>query len=198
MASSFPGLPELPGDDSMLSRKFGREVANYFSGNPLNRLSFLRTDHTFLHSAFAHPAARFLLVEDLAPAVEPEKPLRLAFATFADVSPLTGPDPFAKTEAELINDFNSEETQTLVLFLGIDESESLSASTKDFAYKNYKGSPYFAVDITARGDSVDKAKGVSDAARAKGQSFHTNVRAMNLPAGEGNNPRTAASWRRPC
>jgi len=188
MASTFPDLPELPDDDSMLSRKFGREVANYFSGNPLNRLSFLRTDHVFLRSAFSHPSARFLLVENLAPAVEPGKPPRLAFATFADVSQLTGPDPFVKTEAELIDDFNSEETQTLILFLGVDENERLSATTKDFEYRNYKGSPYFAVDITPKGDAADRAKAVSDAVKAKGQSFHTNARAMNLEAGEGRAP----------
>ena len=38
-------LPAHPDVDSMLSRKFGREVANYFSGSPLNRLGFLRGDH---------------------------------------------------------------------------------------------------------------------------------------------------------
>ena len=185
MASMFPDLPELPVDDSMLSRRFGPEIANYFSGSPLNRLSFLRTDHAFLRSAFSHPSARFLLVDNLAPAVKQEKPPRLAFATFADVSPLTGTDPFAKTEAELIDSFNSKETHAMVLFLGIDEDEKLSATTKDFEYRNYKGSPYFAVDISPNGDLVEKAQGVIDAVKAKGQSFHTNTRAMNLPAGEG-------------
>ena len=37
--------------DAMLSRKFGKEVANYFSGSPLNRVGFLRGDHKFLTQA---------------------------------------------------------------------------------------------------------------------------------------------------
>lgn len=41
---SHPALPEPAhaDQDSMLSRKFGREVANYFSGMLLHLLSFLR------------------------------------------------------------------------------------------------------------------------------------------------------------
>ena len=70
MTAPVPELPALADDGSMLGRKFGREVANYFSGSPLNRVSFLRTDHAFLQTAFSHPAARFLLLHDLNPLVE--------------------------------------------------------------------------------------------------------------------------------
>lgn len=48
--------PAHPDVDSMLSRKFGKEVANYFSGSPLNRLAFLRADNVFLSKALKHPS----------------------------------------------------------------------------------------------------------------------------------------------
>ncbi|KAA6413234.1 MAG: NADH pyrophosphatase [Lasallia pustulata] len=64
-----PELPEPahPDLDSMLTRKFGKEVANYFSGSPLNRVSFLRTDQPFLSAALQHPSTTFLLFNDLSP-----------------------------------------------------------------------------------------------------------------------------------
>jgi len=64
-----PALPEPahPEVDSMLSRRFGKEVANYFSGSPLNRVGFLRPDHQFLSSALHHPSTTFLLFKDLEP-----------------------------------------------------------------------------------------------------------------------------------
>ena len=57
-----PDLPTLPYPEdptSPLTLKHGRETANYFSGSPLNRLSFLRASTPFLQSAFSHPRARF-------------------------------------------------------------------------------------------------------------------------------------------
>ena len=66
MSAPVPDLPVLPEDDSMLTRKFGREVANYFSGSPLNRVSFLRTNYGFLAAAFAHPTTRILPMNGLA------------------------------------------------------------------------------------------------------------------------------------
>jgi NAD+ diphosphatase len=187
MGSRFPELPALPNDDSMLTRKFGREVANYFSGSPLNRLSFLRTDHGFLRSAFSHPSARFMLVDSLAPCVTQEKPPRLAFATIDEVAPLTGKDPFAKDEADMIKEYDSGETHTLILFMGIDEHKKLNVSdVKDgLEYKGYKGSPYFAVDITPKGNAADIAKKIAEEAKAKGFTFDTNPRAMRLSSEEG-------------
>ncbi len=191
-APVFPALPELPVDDSMLSRKFGREVANYFAGNPLNRLSFLRTDHVFLRAAFSHPSARFLLLESLAPTVTEDKPPRLGFVSTDDVVPLTGPDPFVRTEEELIKGYNSEEPRPIVLFLGIDD-KGLMGNKGDFRYKAYEGSPYFAVDVTPKGSLADKAKEIGDAAKAKGLSWHTNARSMTLSAGEGTYIYTVAT-----
>ncbi len=186
-----PDLPVLAEDNSLLSQKFGRETANYFSGSPLNRLSFLRTDHEFLSSAFAHPSAAFLLMNNLSPLVQSDA-AHLAFVTSADVLPLTGPAPFAKKEDELIRDFNSEEIHPVILFLGVDEENRLpshNASVEDdFIYKNYKGSPCFAVDVTPRGSLTEVANALIAAVKAKGYSFHdSSPRHMGLHAGQGEN-----------
>ncbi|KAK0709149.1 NUDIX hydrolase domain-like protein [Lasiosphaeria miniovina] len=182
-----PLLPVLVDEDSMLSQKFGRETANYFSGSPLNRLSFLRTDHDFLRAAFAHPSAAVLLMNSLSPLVQPDAS-QLAIATADDVLHLTGPDPFGKKEDELIGDFNSEDTQTVVLFLGIDEKGELPSHNDvqdTFAYKNFRGTPYFAIDVTPRGTLADAANALITAVLEKGFSFHdASPRAMGLEAGQ--------------
>lgn len=169
----------------MMSRKYGREVVNYFSGSPLNRLSFLRTDHAFLRAAFSHSSARFLLLDNLNPLVEADKS-NLAFAKFDEVEPLTGSDPFAKTEEELIKDFNSEEPRPLIVFIGVDDKNQMpdSATGDAFQYRDYKGSPYFAVDVTPRGKLADKATGVATTVKARGLKFFQGIRPMSLPAGE--------------
>ncbi|CAK7244292.1 MAG: NADH pyrophosphatase [Sporothrix thermara] len=203
-------LPYLPSDDSMLSRKFGREVANYFSGSPLNRVSFLRTDHKFLRAAFAHPSARFLLIDNLAPLVHDTKPPRLAWSTRAEIASVVDSDPFEKTEEEAIKNFNSEqEPLPIVLFLGIDEKNKFSSSAgtdaaetdakvdikadanadadAPFSFNTFSGSPYFAVDITPRGTGAgaEKARTLIEACKAKpGFTFYTNARGMNLSAPE--------------
>jgi NAD+ diphosphatase len=183
----IPDLPEQPNEDCMLSLKFGREVVNYFSGSPLNRLSFLRTDHAFLRAAFSHPTAAILLMNNLSPLVRDAS--HVAFVSNQDVIPYTGPDPLAKTEEEMIKDFNSEVTQPLILFLGVDENNRLPSNGSDaepFTYKNYKGVPYFAVDITPRGSLTEAANKVIKAVTDRGLSFHEHTpRHMGLVAPEG-------------
>ncbi|KAK3692619.1 NUDIX hydrolase domain-like protein [Podospora appendiculata] len=186
----IPDLPVLEHDeDSMLSRKFGREVANYLSGSPLNRLSFLRTEHAFLQSAFSHPSAAFLLMNNLGPLTK-DDPTHLAFATNADVVPLTGASPFAKTEADLISDYDSRETHPVILFLGLDDKHRLpshdaAAGAEPFSYRTYKGIPYFAVDVTARGVNAEAANALIAAMKAKGFTFQdSSPRHMALHAGQ--------------
>jgi NAD+ diphosphatase len=180
MGSSIPDLPAIAADDSMLSRKFGREVANYFSGSPLNRVSFLRGDHGFLSAAFAHPTASFLLMDNLGPLAK--DPSALAYVGREDVIPLTGAEPFRQTEEEQIKAFNSAVTQPLVLFLGLDEKQRTG-----FEFKEYKGSPLFAVDVTPKGSVADAARGVLEAVKAKTglTTLPGASRMMSLKAPEG-------------
>jgi NAD+ diphosphatase len=163
----------------MLSRKFGREVANYFSGSPLNRVSFLRGNHEFISKALVHPTTSFMLFNDLAPLAQ--DPTELAYAKHEDIKPLIGENPFEKTEEQMIKEYNSAVTLPLVLFLGLDERK------KDgFEHGIYKGTPFFAVDITPRGTIEKEATGVIEAMKAKGLTFiegrmHTS---LNAPEGK--------------
>lgn len=180
MSAITPALPILVEDDSMLSRKFGREVINYFSGSPLNRVSFLRTDHSFLSAAFSHPTTNFLLLDNYSPLARDTA--TLAYVTKDDVASLTGSDPFKETEEEQIKKFNSAVTQPLILFLGIDEKNKTG-----FEYRDYKGSPYFAIDVTPKGSIEEKAKSVIEAVKAKdGLSFIPGGRLLTLDASGGN------------
>ncbi|GAA5828246.1 hypothetical protein JCM11251_002657 [Rhodosporidiobolus azoricus] len=47
-------------------------MQNYYAGNPLNRLSYLRSSPAFLASALRSPKSRFILLDSLAVLVEPE------------------------------------------------------------------------------------------------------------------------------
>lgn len=150
--------------DSMLSRKFGKEVANYFSGSPLNRLGFLRADHNFLSQALRHDSANFLLCNDLQPLVQPGTSPgkgKLQYVKYEDVKPIIGEDPFELSEEELIEAYRSDENRPQMIFLGIDEKAPQGLSYQ--AKKNvYTGAPYFAVDVTPR-ESSSSSSSVTDA-----------------------------------
>jgi NAD+ diphosphatase len=181
-----PPQPSLPDPahhdvDSMLSRKFGREVANYFSGSPLNRVSFLRANHDFIAKALVHPTTSFLLFNDLAPLAK--DPTQLAYASHTDVKPLIGENPFKKTEEELIKEFNSTITQPLVLFLGLDERKK-----EGFEHGIYTGKPYFAVDVTPKGTVHKEATGIVESLKGKGLQFVEGRMHMTLNAPEGKRP----------
>ncbi len=177
MGQPVPDLPVLAEDDSMLSRRFGREVANYFSGSPLNRISFLRTDYEFLRAAFAHPSSAFLLMDNLSPLAKDAA--NLSYVSRDVVVPLTGEEPFKTSEAEQVKGFNSSVTQPVVLFLGIDEKNT------SFRYRDYTGLPYFAVDVTPKGTFADKAKSIIEIVKATGVSFIDGRSLMTLNAPEG-------------
>ncbi|KAI0887155.1 NUDIX hydrolase domain-like protein [Annulohypoxylon maeteangense] len=176
MGQAIPDLPILAEDDSMLSRKFGREIANYFSGSPLNRVSFLRTDYGFLRAAFAHPSASFLLLNNLSPLAKDAA--NLSYVNKDVVIPLTGEEPFKTSEEEQVKGFNSDITQSVILFLGIDEKKN------GFEYREYKGKPYFAVDVTPKGTTSEKATSIIDIVKTNGVSFIDGRRLLSLNAPE--------------
>lgn len=182
-----PDLPEQEAEDSTLSLKFGKETLNYFSGSPLNRLSFLRTDHEFLRVAFSHPSTAFVVMNSLNPLVKDSS--HLAFVSGPDITPVTGADPFGKKEDDMIKEFNSEVTQPLILFLGVAEKDVIPADPSTgpaFEFKEYKGRPYFAVDVTPRGTLTEPANKVVAALKEKGLSFQdSSPRHMGLVAAEG-------------
>ena len=193
--------PEIPRPahadvDSMLSRKFGKEIANYFSGifpttnkpigeyckltcagSPLNRVSFLRTDNGFLSSALKHPSTSFLLFNNLAPLAK--DPTKLHYASYQDVQPLIGENPYAKSEANYIAEYNSAITIPQLLFLGLDESQK-----SDFEWTIYKGNPYFALDVTPKGTIKEPSENLIKAMQSRDYKFIEGRMHTSLPASE--------------
>ncbi|KAI5364838.1 Putative NUDIX hydrolase domain, NADH pyrophosphatase-like, Zinc ribbon, NADH pyrophosphatase [Septoria linicola] len=142
--------------DSMLSRKFGKEVANYFSGSPLNRLGFLRGDHKFLSQALKHASTSFLLCNELQPLVQSgtaEGKGKLQYVKYEDVKSIIGEDPFELSEKDYVEAYSSDKYIPQMIFLGIDEK---ATNGLEYQAKNlYKGAPYFAVDVTPRENVAD-------------------------------------------
>lgn len=170
-----PDLPEPahPNVDSMLSRKFGKEIANYFSGSPLNRVSFLRPDHAFLSAALKHPSTTFLLFNKLEPLTK--SPFELALRKFEDVKPVIGNDPFERTEEDTIAQYNSSLYIPQIIFLGLDERK------EGFVYKeHYKGQPWFAVDITPTESVKDEAEKLVEKLTGEGLEFAKGRMHMSL------------------
>lgn len=181
-------LPDLPDPahadvDSMLTRKFGREIANYFSGSPLNRVSFLRANHGFISAALTHPSTNFLLLNELSPLCD--GPAKLAYVKHEDIKALIGENPYEKTEEEMIKAYNSSTTIPQLLFLGLDER--VKEEQGGFKHGIYSGRPYFALDVTPKGTTKQASEGVIEAMKAKKLEFIVARVNMSLPAPEGKN-----------
>ncbi|CAG7980580.1 unnamed protein product [Penicillium salamii] len=178
-------IPQIPKPahtlvDSMLSRQFGRETVNYFSSSPINRLSFLRSDHPFLSTALKHPSARFVLLNNLAPLTSTSA--QLHFAKHEEVQRLVPQDTFDTSEEDMLKNYDSRKTQATLIFLGLDESRKEGG----LAFKIYQGTPFFAVDVTPKGseDQQVAAKDVISTAEAKGLSFFQTRVHMTFSADE--------------
>ena len=193
-----PPQPDLPHPahidrESALGRKFGKEITNYFgsqyrsyyhidktltiSGSPLNRVSFLRDNHSFLTGAFDHPSTKFMCFRNLSPLIK--SPTELHYATYKDLKPVVPSNPYSKTEQEMIEEFNSDNTIPQIVFLGLDEQDS-----NGYAFRNFKGAPHFAIDITPRNSYEKEANDVIEAFKNAGLSFVEGMRAMSFHSDE--------------
>jgi len=130
--------------------------------------------------ALHHPSAAVLLFNSLEPLVS--DPKTLAIATYSDVKPIIGEDPFRDTEDELIKQYNSEQYLPQVIFLGLDERKG----KEGFVYKeHYKGQPWFAVDVTPKSHVKEEAEKLIDRMKAKGLDFSKGRMNLSLPAQDG-------------
>ncbi|KAJ5851367.1 Zinc ribbon NADH pyrophosphatase [Penicillium soppii] len=179
-------IPQIPTPahtlaDSMLSRHFGRETVNYFSSSPINRLSFLRSDHPFLSTALKHPSARFVLLNNLAPLTTPS-PVQLHYAKYDEIRRLVPQDTFDTPEEDMLKNYDSSKSHATLIFLGLDESRKEGG----LAWKIYQGTPYFAVDVTPKGSEEQQtaAKDVISTMEAKGLSFFQTRVHMSFSADE--------------
>jgi NAD+ diphosphatase len=186
-----PPQPDLPHPahldrESALGRKFGKEVTNYFGGSPINRVSFLRDDYTFLSGAFSHPSARFLVFKTLSPLIV--SPTEIKYVTLDELKPLLTKNPFETSEKEIVAQFDSSIDHPQLVFLGLDED------VKDnvFSYRNFSGAPHWAVDITPKKTFENEANEVNKKFEDAGLKFSEGMRAMSFPANVGEfNPTQA-------
>ncbi|KKK15777.1 hypothetical protein AOCH_002555, partial [Aspergillus ochraceoroseus] len=164
--------------DSMLARYFGKETVNYFSSSPLNRLSFLRSEHPFLSAAIRHPATRFVILKDLAPLTS--SPSGLYYAKYDEVRKLVPETIYDKSEEDLLKGHDSRNTEPHLVFLGMDESRKQDG----LAWKIYSGAPYFALDVSQRGSDEQQAiaADIVSSLQAQGLSFLEARVTMTFPA----------------
>lgn len=180
----MPEVSFLANDNSMLSRRFGKEVVNYYSGGSLNRYSFLRPDTAFLRRAAQSPHSRFIALNNLNPLVAEKT--NLVYLSFEDVKPLIGSDPFHLSEDESIKQYDSSMPKPLIIFLGMLEGKG--TSSEEIPTSNHgpvKGDPFFAVDITTKGPNSEAATALLKKQEDQGRSIQTNPRSMLLHAEAG-------------
>ncbi|KAK5988919.1 putative NADH pyrophosphatase [Cladobotryum mycophilum] len=182
--SNLPENPDLAADDSMLTRRLGKEVINYYAGSRLNRYSFLRSDSLFIQSAVTSPSTRFLALKDLSPLVADSK--TLALFSYEEVKPFVGAQPLGLSDGDNLKAFDSSKPRPLVVFLGLLPDTEQSEQFATEKHGTVKGQPYFALDITQNAPYAEAAKTFLEAAEARGLSLQTNIRSMTL------NPEAAA------
>ncbi|KAI1795506.1 NUDIX hydrolase domain-like protein [Ganoderma leucocontextum] len=152
--------------------------AHYFSGNPLNRLAWLRTSQPFLNAIIHAPATRWVVFREGQPLLQFNTSTAadarsgtfkqsLARLTTLDVKPLLGPEPYfsqGQHDGELAPpDLKALEGARLrgnpIAFLGLHETQTTFAAalpSSDFSAKadpqtviaNIKGTPYFSLDVS--------------------------------------------------
>lgn len=186
MSTTPPLMPELPvlnNDASMLTKRFGKEVINYYAGSRLNRYSFLRSDSLLLRAAVASPSARFLALHNLAPLVADKR--TLALLTYDDVKPLIGTDLYSVSDADAIKQFDSTVRRPQVIFLGTLESGDQDPEFETEKHGGVRGQPFFAVDVTPKGDYADAATALLKQQEEKGMKLQTDSRSMTLHAEAG-------------
>ena len=144
-------------------------------GSPLNRVSFLRTDHKFLSAALKHPSTSFLLLNELAPLAHDAT--RLAYSSYNEVKSIIGEDPYSQSEDELISKYNSKNYIPQIVFLGLDEQLKSS-----FKWAIYSGSPFFALNVTPKSTLAPVCKDLIDSKESSGLTFLQGRTHMTLPA----------------
>ena len=159
----------------------GCQIETDHIGSPLNRLSWLRTDHKFLTEAVKHPSTAFLLLNNLSPLAHDKT--KLAFSSYTDVRNVIGDSPYTHTEEELISSYDSSKTIAQLVFLGLDERKSSDTSSL-FTYTTFTGRPFFALDVTPKGSIASACEALISTKKSSGLIFLEGRTHMTLHAQE--------------
>ena len=135
----------------------------------------MRTDHAFLTAALKHPSTSFLLFDNLQPLAT--DPTQLDYVTYDDVRTIIGDNPYAKSEADLVAEYNSRVTIPQLIFLGLDETQK-----SEFEWTIYRGSPFFALDVTPIGSITAAAEELIGKMKSRGLHFIQGRMHTSLPA----------------
>lgn len=113
----------------------------YFGANSLNRLSFLRTDPTFVAQSMSSPYAKYIFLDQLAPVVDTKnnKLLSLDYESIGSKNRVIL-DNWVNQNRERSKDLMSS---PLIHFLGVD-----ARKFTPFKYQDYSGIPYYAIEIS--------------------------------------------------
>ncbi|KAJ2928611.1 hypothetical protein H1R20_g8472, partial [Candolleomyces eurysporus] len=160
-------------------------VVNLYGGSPLNRLSWLRTSHSFLNAVIALPHTRWLLFNGGQPLLvspQTQGDRSLEFLSTEDVKPFLGSEAYfgqGQEPGDQLSDDTEEgehshhsPTQSVrirgapIVFLGVHETErdvAAALPTSEFknpevAVQKLKGTPYFALDVAELGLSGDEIR----------------------------------------
>lgn len=159
-------LPSIRSAIASTLAKMAEQRTIMFSGSPLNRLSWLRTSHSFLNAIVPSPKAHWLLFKSGNPlTVKTETKSSLSYLSTKDVAPFIGEAPYfgqGKTSGILAADEQISATEAVrhrgapIVFLGLHETGSSGTGalpSSEFAdaekaLEKIEGAPYFALDVT--------------------------------------------------
>lgn len=122
----------------------------YFSSSPLTRLSFLRSSNELLHKAMQNASAKYLCMHELNPL---RKDGKLYYLSYEQVRSSIG-EPYSNDAKTALQNFDSSKKQPILIFLGLD----LHDKAAGVALNEYKGVPYFALDVPDESLASDGAK----------------------------------------
>lgn len=104
---------------------------------------------------------------------------------YPDVKPVIG-DPYALASDELMKQYDSRNYTPQLVFLGLDERGTQHDLLE---YRDrYKGSPYFALDVTLQDDKDEALETLTASAVKDGNHFVTG-RVTDLHASDGKSPQ---------
>lgn len=119
---------------------------SYFGDQPLNRVSFLREDETFLQLAFEHLKTQYIPFFQGEALVDSSKGKLYRVSELEEgSSPLMNLIKDTVSNHDLIKANNPHQSHVHLIFLGLDNATS---EDKEFIYKDkYSGTPIFAINF---------------------------------------------------